>query len=273
MLRLSGFAIGGIFGLIYFGPLGFVNFFIAIALLSVVAGVISVLAISESKVDYKNIKKNLPSFSLQNSLNFIIEEHKKLSVLGMTVFLILFPIGAFAQDGILESFAIIHHNYTAQTVGRLAAVWGTSTLIFIPLALIIERMIGRIRTITLGSTISGLSFLAIILAPTPNLFLIAILVFGIGLGILTTPSTALLLEVTSRSRSRTFLLAFFGLVTTFSRSISSFLASIIMQLSNNTFELVFIIEMIFLIVSFIPLIWVINSLEKSDQNWTDSVSQ
>jgi hypothetical protein len=80
-----------------------------------------------------------------------------------------------------------------------------------------------------------------------------------GLGLMTTPSTALMLDVTAVSQNKTLILSVFGLALTISRSGASFITAIIM-ISKN-YQLLFLVESLFLLLSTIPLYFVYKKLK------------
>ncbi|MFX1254437.1 MAG: MFS transporter [Promethearchaeota archaeon] len=270
--RLSGFAIGGILGAILYGQLKFEGFFILLAIITFVLGTISILALKEKK---KQSDGN-EVFQFRNSniseVWSIVKNITNPAVVFMSLFLVLFLIGVFTQDAILEPYAVKIFNFSEGNIGRLAAIWGTTTLIFIPLAILLERKIGRLW-LSLAGTIIGAAGLLIItflgmspiaitnnLAYYQNLFLIGVAIFGVGVGLVTTPSTAMMLDVCSSSESRTLLLAFFGLISTVGRSGASFIAGII--LLSSSYQFLFIFETIVLLCSFPALIWAHKHLLK-----------
>ena len=49
------------------------------------------------------------------------------------------------QDLILEPFAIARLEFEKPDVGKLVAIWGIATLIFVPVGSILEGKIGKLR--------------------------------------------------------------------------------------------------------------------------------
>jgi BCD family chlorophyll transporter-like MFS transporter len=273
--RLSGFAVGGIMGTILYSQLGFKDFFIFLSIFGFVIGLISVLAIRESE-DYRALRKEqLSSETVKYDIEVLKKQLKKPIVLGMILFLILYPLGLFLQDAILEPYAVNIFDFNEEGIGRLAAVWGTATLVFIPLGIFFDRRIGRMQTIISGTIIAafGLWLIAILglnpleikpldLELYQTSLLLALIVFGIGLGLMTTPSTALMLDVTAISKNKTLILSVFGLAITIGRSGASFIAAIIMTFEN--YQILFLIESFFLLSSIIPLYFVYKNLKSKN---------
>jgi BCD family chlorophyll transporter-like MFS transporter len=263
--RLLGFAAGGILGAVFYGRLRFEGFFVLLAVISLLFGIISVLAIREpSTVAAEDTKKQL---NIGQSIQLIKEQFSRSEVVTMSFFLVLFLIGLFAQDAVLEPYAVAVFHFTEDNIGGLAAVWGITTLIFIPLAFLVEKKIGRLLPSAIGTIIGGLGLLMMAFLGTPSvntilgllqiqqLFLFSVAIFGVGLGLLTTPSTAMMLDVCAKHpKTQTLSLALFGLITTVGRSGASFFSALVML--SDSFQLLFVLESIILICSFFPLIWV-----------------
>ena len=165
---------------------------------------------------------------------------------------------------IYDQNTLILFNFDNSGVGRLAAVWGISTLIFIPFGILFDRKIGRMKTIIVGTITAAFGLVIIAwlglnpfdlksvnLSLYQNSLLIFLFVFGMGLGLMTTSSTALMLDVTAVARNKTLLLSVFGLSLTLSRSGASFITALIMVFNN--YQLLFLIESSFLLLATIPL--------------------
>jgi MFS family permease len=270
--RLSGFALGGILGVIFYGRFNFESFYFLLFGIHIIGSIVSILLISEEpdSVLIKEKEDKTTFISAQENFKEVFRALISKPVLGMSLFLILYPIGLFAQDAILEPFAIDYLGFQREGIGRMASIWGTTTLIFIPLAIKIEKILGRIPTIFSGLSIASVSLLVISsLALNPpdllssseiqlaqNLLLISLASFGAGLGLMTTPGTAMMFDVCAyNSRLTASLIAFFGVLITLSRSLASFFAGIIIQFSGN-YVLLFTLEAIILFSSLFPLIYV-----------------
>ncbi|MHA1214243.1 MAG: MFS transporter [Candidatus Hodarchaeales archaeon] len=268
--RLLGFAVGGILGALLYDKLRFEGFFILLAVISFILGLLAITSIKETNLAVRE-ESNTEVFDFK--VRFIIDKFKDRSVLLMSIFLVLFLIGVFAQDAILEPYAVRIFFFTEKNIGRLAAVWGTTTLLFIPLAIYVEKKFGRLMTSATGIIIGALGLLTIaFLGVNPIvisnettqfqiLFLLGVAVFGAGVGLATTPSTAIMLDVCSMSGTRTLHLAYFGLISTIGRSAASFIAGIVLIISS--YQLLFALELIILISSFIPLIFIQRHLYSS----------
>ncbi len=271
--RLLGYALGGIFGAIFYGSLKFEGFFISLGFLSILLGVLPALLIKEDKS-----AKSEVVHPIRETIQLSTHQVMNSQVILMSLFLLFFLIGLFAQDAVLEPFAIKILAFSEGNIGRVAAIWGTTTLIFIPLALVLEKRTSTSYVILLGVCVSSLGLLLVTfigigatqggipdIISLQNLFLISIGIFGAGAGLVTTPSTTLMLNICSESQSRTFLLAFFGLISTFGRSIASLIAGLIMV--YKSFPLLFIVEIGFLLGAFLPYIF-LNQLISNNKHST-----
>ena len=273
--RLSGFALGGILGAILYDRLKFENFFIFLAFIGFIISMFSFFAIKEDQRYKMTRQKELTTNSWRQDVHFIISQLKYPAVSGMIIFLILYPLGLFLQDPILEPYAIRIFGYNEEGIGRLAGIWGTATLIFIPIGIIFDKKVGRMRSITLGALIGTLGLLLIgwfgldpfkwkdfNISIFQSSLLFALVLFGVGLGLLTTPGTAVMLDVVAFSYNKTLILSFFGLVLTISRSGASFLAGLVMYFNN--YQLLFLIESFFLLSCVIPIYFSYKSLKREN---------
>lgn len=276
--RLAGFALGGISGAILYGRLGFQSFYLILILIHTIGSLFPILLVKEvnqtifdSNETPKNRENNSNPISFRDTTFNLISTLKSRPVLAMSLFLILYPIGLFAQDAILEPFAIDYLRFGRAGIGRMTSVWGTTTLIFIPLAVKIEKILGRIPTIFLGLFIASMSLVMIaslairpleltdvsgILLSQKYLYL-SLAFFGMGLGLMTTPGTAMMFEVCSLHDKQTAsLIAFFGVLITLSRSFSAFLAGFFLYFFSQNFYLLFILEAIILFSALFPLFYI-----------------
>lgn len=264
--RLSGFAVGGFLGGYLYENYGFVFVFYAITVIFFL-GSLPALILLQKTVNEKKITVN--NLKLSEKISKLIKTLSSKSVVPMSIFLILYPIGLFAQDAVLEPFAIEVLKFSRDGIGRMAGIWGTSTLIFIPLAIFIEKKIGRIITIFLGLLIASCSLLAIAylgsltniateeLKVYQNSLFLILFIFGSGLGLMTTPSTAMMFDICAYNKgSTTTLIAFFGVLITLSRSFASFFSGVMLELTQTNFSILFFIEALILFSALFPLIYI-----------------
>lgn len=268
--RLTGFAVGGVLGIVLYQDLPFTSFFYVIAGIHFIASFITFILLQEV---HKPIKEKV----MEEQVNYkeLFHALRDKAVIGMTLFLILYPIGLFAQDAILEPFALGVLQFEKSGVGRMAAIWGTATLIFIPLAIVVEKKIGRIITIFIGLTLASIALLMLAflglkqpvtateIKSGQNILYMMLFLFGSGLGLMTTPGTAMMFDICAHNKAlTTSLIAYFGVIVTVSRASAAFLSGIVLELTGNNFSLLFTLEAIILFSALFPLLYV-NKLFKT----------
>ena len=269
--RLSGFALGGVLGVVLYERLSFWLFFYVIATLHFIVSVLTFLLLQE-KITSGYQELDIPK---KVNLSLLLPALKDKAVIGMSLFLILYPIGLFAQDAVLEPFAIGVLQFTRSGVGRMAAIWGTATLIFIPIAIFVERKISRIFTIFVGLTLASIALVIIAylgvmslstdssIRTAQNILYGTLFLFGAGLGLMTTPGTAMMFDICAHNKMlTTSLIAYFGMLVTLSRASAAFISGIVLDLTGTNFTFLFILEAVILFSSLFPLIYV-NRLFKT----------
>jgi MFS family permease len=217
----------------------------------------------------KQVNSN-PSHSQQNVspnnesvLNSLIDHNIGL----MSAFLILFAIGIFMQDLILEPFAIAELNFKKSDVGTLVALWGVVTLIFVPLGSTLEPKIGKLKTISIGLIVASVGMTIITLSSTVHegfFFYFGLVMFSAGGGLSSGPAISVMLDLCFLdSKNTSFLLGFFGIIITIGRAIAAIISGILLKYTDDNFTLVFLIETIFLVISLIPIIPISRRID----NW------
>ncbi|MCE7733409.1 MAG: BCD family MFS transporter [Candidatus Heimdallarchaeota archaeon] len=264
--RLIGFAGGGILGSITYSRLEFeifIGMINIILLLTVIVTLVSLdlktwqirmNEISYTSSQYENSNSNTEYKINKSPVSSIYDKN----VLLMSSFLIIFSIGLFMQDLILEPFAIARLGFGKSDVGKLVAIWGIATLIFVPVGSILEGKIGKLRTIVIGQMIATIGMIIISISSEFSndiLFYIGLIIFSIGGGISSSPAISLMLDLCYINLNHTtFLLGFFGIIITLGRSIAAISSGVLLSISNDNYTLIFIVEAVFLILSLIPII-------------------
>jgi MFS family permease len=176
------------------------------------------------------------------------------------------------QDLILEPFAIAKLGFGKSDVGKLVAIWGVATLIFVPVGSILEGKIGKLRTIVIGQIIATIGMLIISFSSefsNNTLFYVGLIVFSIGGGISSSPAISVMLDLCYINlRHTTFLLGFFGIIITLGRSIAAITSGVLLNKSNDNYTLIFTVEAVFLILSLIPMI----PISKRIDHWIREVN-
>lgn len=262
--RLLGFAIGGFLGSVIYSNLSFLMFVAIITSIFLFTSLGTIISLDiKDKVakDYHS-----QQFSVGNNGNQVnalsqksaISALKDLNVVFMSSFLLLFALGLFMQDLILEPFAIAELDFEKSDVGILVAIWGLVTLIFVPIGSTLEPRMGKLKTILLGLTISSLGMLIITLASNfhkDEFFYMGLVIFSAGGGLSSGPAISVMLDLCFLDAKNTsFLLGFFGMVITLGRALAAILSGLLLKYSKDNFTLVFLVETIFLLISLIPIV-------------------
>jgi BCD family chlorophyll transporter-like MFS transporter len=141
-------------------------------------------------------------------------------------FLILFTLGLFLQDPILESYGAQVFAMPIAATAQLNAFWGVGTLVGLLLAgLWVVPRLGKMATARLGCQLIALSLLLLLLAGlTARIpFLQAVMVlFGLAAGIGTNSALCLMLDLTLPQAAGTFV-GVWGLAQALSRAIGKLL--------------------------------------------------
>lgn len=266
LTRLSGFAIGGILGASLYSTRGsqneihfaggfFTSFTVIIGGIFLFAGLISLLTMN----DNDRILNTQSDFNMDLLKEDILSKPSRL----MLTFLLIYPIGLFMQDQILEPYAIIRLGFQVDGVGRLVQIWASLTLIFAPIGNMIAKRVSKISSLFSGQFIGTFGLIIIALAGfqySEMLLYFGVILFGVGSGLFAVSGVTYMLDIVAlHKRNLALILSIFGMVTTISRSLAASLAAVILNLTNFNFELVFLIEALFFLGSILPIL----SLEKN----------
>ncbi len=256
--RLSGFAVGGILGYVFYKSLEFSQFIQTMALFYSILTIVSLLNISDRD---RIIQGKTDAHIFQINWDFLFSE----KTIMMILFLVIYPISLFMQDNILEPFAIDELGFNKDGIGRLSTIWGVVTLLFVPMGVKISNAIGRFKTLAIGQILSSFGLGLLIysgLVENPQWVYAGLTLFGIGAGIYSVPGISSMFDLASEDPA--FLatnLAIFGILVTIARGSASLIAGFILSFSNENYYLVFLTEIIFCLVSIFPFYKVENALE------------
>jgi BCD family chlorophyll transporter-like MFS transporter len=141
-------------------------------------------------------------------------------------FLILFTLGLFLQDPVLESYGAQVFAMPIAATAQLNAFWGVGTLVGLLVAgLWVVPRLGKMATARLGCQLIALSLLLLLVAGlTARIpFLQAVMVlFGLAAGIGTNSALCLMLDLTLPQAAGTFV-GVWGLAQALSRAIGKLL--------------------------------------------------
>ena len=250
--RISGFAIGGIFGSIMYrqvsSPETFVTFVTIMFAMIAVFYIVSFFNLSEGSGKTERLEVGLGS-SLRE-----IGKSRRFHL--TSLFLLLYSFSLFLQDTILEPFAIDVMGYDRGSIGTLTIVSSVLTLVFVPTGVILESRVGRFRAVTLGESIMTIGLLLLMSSAylrSESVMFTGIILFGIGSGVLSAPGFAYLLDVAAEHTSSTALMiTLFGVLITASRSLSGMISAAVLYLSGS-YVTIFLLEVVFAISFYVPL--------------------
>jgi BCD family chlorophyll transporter-like MFS transporter len=147
-------------------------------------------------------------------------------VLVFFTFLVLFTLGLFLQDPILESYGAEVFGMPIAATASLNAVWGTGTLLGLLLAgLLIVPRLGKLATARLGCQLIAVSLLLLLLVGFSGrvpLLQVVMLLFGLAAGIGTNSALVLMLDLTLPEAAGTFV-GVWGLAQALSRALGKLL--------------------------------------------------
>jgi len=150
-------------------------------------------------------------------------------------FLVLFTLGLFLQDPILESYGADVFGMPIAATASLNAVWGIGTLVGLVLAgwSILPRL-GKLATARLGCQLMVASLILLLLAGTTGrvAFLQAVMaLFGLAAGIGTNSALVLMLDLTLPQAAGTFV-GVWGLAQALSRALGKVLGGGLLDLGR-----------------------------------------
>lgn len=147
-------------------------------------------------------------------------------VLVFFAFLVLFTLGLFLQDPVLESYGAQVFGMPIAATAQLNAFWGIGTLVGLLLAgLLIVPRIGKLAAARLGCRLIAISLLLLLLcgltASVPLLKTV-LLMFGLAAGLATNSALCLMLDLTLPEVAGTFV-GVWGLAQALSRALGKVL--------------------------------------------------
>jgi BCD family chlorophyll transporter-like MFS transporter len=181
-------------------------------------------------------------------------------------FLVVMTLGLFMQDAILEPYAGQIFRMPLAESTKLNVFYGTGILIAYGVGgfLIVPRL-GKVRTIRLGCMLVALcaGLLGISgFSANPALLKLALVLFGLATGILTTAAVTLMLDLTAPETSGTFIGAW-GLAQSLARGMAVFAGGAILDVGRKllpnlllAYGLVFALEAALLLLA----LWFLNRL-------------
>ncbi len=180
-------------------------------------------------------------------------------------FLILYTLGLFLQDPILESYGAEVFNLPISQTTLLNAYWGIGTLVGLLFAgLWVIPKLGKFTTAKMGCWMITVSLFLLVLSGyigNTNLLFGVLLIFGLAAGIATNSALSLMLDLTLPEVAGTFV-GVWGLAQALSRAMGKLLGGGLLDLGrlisgeNNpltAFSFVFTLEIIITILAIVVL--------------------
>ena len=115
------------------------------------------------------------------------------------LYLLLILVSIHAQDVLLEPFGAEALRLSIAATSRLTSLWGVGVFMTLLAGLPIVRRFGEKRSANVGAAVVALAFLVIILSglgQLPRLFVAAVLLLGLGAGLMTVGNLSFMLEMT-----------------------------------------------------------------------------
>jgi len=181
-------------------------------------------------------------------------------------FLCLMTIGLFMQDPVLENYGGDVFGMKIGETASLNAFWGTGTLIGLLIAgFLLAPRIGKRNTAKLGGLLVAVSLVGVVglgFTHSPIWLKLALLVFGLASGIVTTGALSLMLDLTAAATAGTFIGAW-GLAQALARGIATVSGGILIDLGKRLFSnLVLSYGLVFLMQSLAMLaaVWCLRQV-------------
>ncbi len=248
-LRILGFAMGGMMGTLIHRKWGFSNLFYVFGVVMLILTILSVYRVPDSGVG-----DNKPN-NLNKPVNEIFTDFKnnlnKKNVILLTLFLLVFQIGLFMQNPILERFGIEEIMMPEEQAGTLNTAWAVGTLIAVLFASIyLMKRIGRMMTAYIGLLIAVLGLFLISIVTTLSQLYVSTFIFGIGSGLGSIPAIAIMMDI-CEGRTAASMIAFFGLIDALGKGTAAIMAGGLGQALG--YRPIFQIEMFILLLAIILL--------------------
>lgn len=182
-------------------------------------------------------------------------------------FLMVMTISLFMQEPILEPYGGEVFGMTISETTRLNAFWGMGTLVGLSTAgfFIVPRL-GKKQTARLGCLLVAGCFVVIILSgltQTPSMLMSALLLLGVGFGIVTNGAISLMLDLTAAETAGTFIGAW-GLAQAMSRALATVAGGTLLDVGRQLFSVpLFSYSMVFGLqaIGMLCALWCLNRVD------------
>ncbi|MGQ4649976.1 MFS transporter [Lyngbya aestuarii] len=153
-------------------------------------------------------------------------------------FLAVMTLSLFMQEGVLEPYGAEVFGMSIGETTKLNSFWGIGTLLGLSTTgfLVVPRL-GKKKTTKLGCLSVAVCFCLIILSgfsQEPNLLRLAVLMFGLTLGMTTNAALSLMLDLTAAETAGTFIGAW-GLSQAMSRAVATAAGGVVLDIGKALF--------------------------------------
>ena len=207
----------------------------------------------KTKLQNSNDFNDSKNVGLKNSLAIITSSPQ---ILTFFTFLILYTLGLFLQDPILESYGAEVFNLPISQTTLLNAFWGVGTLVGLLIGgLFVTPKLGKLSTARMGCWMIAISLILLIcsgITRDSNSLFGVLVIFGLAAGIATNSALSLMLDLTLPEMAGT-LVGVWGLAQALSRAMGKIFGGGLLDLGrilsgpNNpfmAFSFVFILEIL-----------------------------
>ncbi|MFN7229371.1 MAG: BCD family MFS transporter [Synechococcaceae cyanobacterium] len=203
-----------------------------------------------------------PSLTLSQALDLIRSSRQ---VLVFFLYLVLFTLGLFLQDPILESYGAEVFGMPIAATASLNAFWGVGTLAGLAVAGVwLIPWLGKLAAARLGCRLIAGSLALLILAglaPSVPVLQLAMVLFGLAAGIGTNGALCLMLDLTLPQAAGTFV-GLWGLAQAMSRALGKVFGGGLLDLGRllpfaegpfPAFALVLVVELLVMLAALVLL--------------------
>ncbi|MBP1467794.1 BCD family MFS transporter [Candidatus Chloroploca sp. M-50] len=153
------------------------------------------------------------------------------------VYLMLLLAAILGQDVLLEPFGAQAFGMSVRETTQLTAIWGSATLFSLLLqGLLLSRFLAKKTAATIGAAVAACGFILIAssgLLHMQPLFILGIVVLGLGTGIATTTNLALMLDMTTPANVGLFIGAW-GMADAAARGVGNVMAGAVRDVMSVT---------------------------------------
>lgn len=190
-------------------------------------------------------------------------------------YLLLLLTAILGQDILLEPYGAEAFNLSVKQTTRITSIWGTFFLISLSFGGMLERKVSKIRQAKIGAWSGVLAFALIVVSSlfsSLSMFYVGVVMLGLATGLATVSNLSLMLDMTTVGSVGLFIGAW-GMASALARLVGNLMSGIVRQgmtaMIDNPiggYSAVFVIELVFLLISLVILRGVDVSLFQQQAN-------